>query len=356
MGIIKSGAKAIDDRLFNDSFRRALVNGKLLRNHKRCGLLGDSLEALKRERTVPDEHYLFRPEHGRFIGGVSGRSGTTWLTRLIAYLTNDTHAVIGEQGLFVLGMFREAPYEYLQFGGEHAGRRTYLDYFEKVVTTWAYKRRKIYGQGLKGPMRYIPVRAIRGAMRHLREEVALCTDLLCVQRAFGDFYQALLNYHAATLFGNRADWISKEPPYGRHADTLFRFVPTAQLVVLSRDGREASLSMYKRGWGDSIRSCMKRWGDFTQMTLDSLAGAPEEKWMLLRYDDLVADFEPQIRQVFAHLRLPEPDVERVSGSGNKDLLPRTASIGRWKNEITTADIDWFNSQYGATMEALGYHN
>lgn len=354
MNPIKKTAKIVDDRLFNDSFRRAAVHGKLLQETDVKGDLRRGLEAMRRERTVSQPNALFRPEFGRFIGGVSGRSGTTWITRIMSEAVGDTHAVMGEQGLFVLSMFRDAPYEYLQFGGVQAGRERYLDYLYRMLTKYAYKRRRMYGGGLKGLMRFLPKRAIDLAFPKLRQDLRECNNLAAAQVAFGDFYQSLFNYHAAVLFGHPAAWISKEPPYGRHADDLFKFVPTARLLVMARDGREAALSMFKRGWMDSVRGCMQRWAEFTSMTLDALDRSPEGQWKLVRYDDLVRDFGEQLSDVFEHLELPKPDVGKILDSGKKELIPRSDSLQSWKKTISKEDIDWFASQYGDLMERIGY--
>lgn len=354
MKVIKATAKQVDDRLFNDAFRRAWVNGKQLRNARSSGRLGTSLEALQRERSVSSTTLLNQTGPARFLGGITGRSGTTWLTRTMSYLLKDSHDVIGEQGLFVLSMLREAPYEYYQFGGGEAGRRRYLDYFYRIVSRWGYKRRRIYGGGLKGPMRYIPRRAIDLSFALLTEELETLQDFNAITLAFGRFYTRLLDYHAAVMFDAPAPWVSKEPPYGRHADTLFQFVPNGRLVVLGRDGRQIALSMYKRGWMRTVRGCMERWATFTASTLDAVDRAPADKVQLLRYDRLVEEFETVLPETFRFLELPSPNMESLLNSGRKELIPHSGGLARWKNEIDSKDVDWFNENYGHLMERLGY--
>lgn len=354
MNPIRLAAKSIDDRLFNDAFRRAWVHGKGLKNEGSGGRLAKTMEALRRERSVASEELLNQGEPGRFVGGITGRSGTTWLTRVMRFLLDETHDVIGEQGLFVLSMLRAAPYEYYQFGGVEAGRRRYLDYFYAMISRWGYKRRRIYGGGLKGPMRYIPRRAIDLSWKLLVEELEGLREIDSIEAAFGRFYTRLLDFHATVIFGRPTPWVSKEPPYGRHADELLRLVPNGRLVVLGRDGRQIALSMYKRGWMPTIRGCMERWAAFTSSTLDAIDQAPADKVSLLRYDRLVENFEEVLPEVFSFLELPEPDIEALLGSGRSALIPQTGSLDRWKKEIPPEDLDWFNEAYGDLMERLGY--
>ena len=354
MNPIRVAIRSVDDRLFNDAFRRAWVHGRELKNGGASNRLAMSMEALRRERTVAPQSLLERTEPGRFVGGITGRSGTTWLTRLMRFLLDERYDVIGEQGLFVLSMVRAAPYEYYQFGGSEAGRRQYLNYFYTMIARWAYKRRRIYGGGLRGPIRYIPRRAIDISWRLLVEELQELHDFGDIEVAFGRFYTRLLDYRAAVIFGRPTSWVSKEPPYGRHADELLRMVPEGRLVVLGRDGRQIALSMYKRGWRPTIRGCMERWAAFTESTLDAMGRAPAEKVMLVRYDRLVENFEEVLPEVFRFLELPSPDMDSLLRAGHGELIPQSDSLDRWKKEISATDLDWFNESYGDLMERLGY--
>jgi hypothetical protein len=354
--LLKPILKSVDGGIFNDAFRRAVVHGKVLRGTDAQGRIPRAFVALRRERSVPESDVLALPDVGRFITGITGRSGTTWLTRIMNFTLSGTHAVIGEQGLFVLSMLREAPYEYYQFGGRAAGRTRYLDFFEQNILRWAYKRRRIYGAGLKGLMRYIPKRAVHIAMAELRRELEDLYDLDEIREAFGRFYQRLMNYHAATLFGSPRPWVSKEPPYGRHAAELFQFVPNGRLIVLARDGREIALSMHKRGWSETVRGSMQRWATFTRMTLDALEQVPSGNARIFKYDDTLTNFEERLPEIFSHLELPRPDTAAILASGKKKLIPRTDSIGAWRREISSEDQAWFDDQYGSLMERLGYRS
>lgn len=348
--------KAADDKLFNEAVRRAIMHGRALHNSDARGRLGRTLEALNRERSMPEEHFLYRTETPRFVGGTTGRSGTKWLIRTIQRELEGDPVVIGEHGMFVLSLFREAPYEYYQFGGENAAvrREKYLDYFLHQVGTFAFRRRKLYGSGLKGMIRYIPHRAIDLAGDKLRSDLQGLTDFGEIKRAFGDFYLALHNYHAAILHGGPAEWLNKEPPYGRHADALVEMIPNARLVVMARDGRASALSMYKRQWMATVRGSMERWYHFAGKTADAVERCPKENVLLLKYEDMVTDFEGTLSRVFDFFRLPAEEAKRIARAGAAESAPREESLHKWKSEVSKEDLRWFEENCSDIMRRLGY--
>jgi hypothetical protein len=351
--ITTKAATLIDDYFFSDRLRRAVENSAHLKRSYASGKFQRIVEAFCRERKLQFEDISEGPDRPRFIGGISGRSGTTWLQQLITDQMSGSHAVIGEQGFYTLSMFRSAPYEYYQFGGGAKGRTRYLDYFHGAVSKWAYKRRRIYGFGLKGLMQYLPMRAIELAMGQLRKELQDIDTLSETKLAFGRFYIYLLNYYSAVLFGTAAPWISKEPPYGRHAHELLEMIPYARLVIMVRDGREVALSLYKRGWNDTIRGSMHRWAEFSKMTMNSVDQVPPGSVMLVRYDDLVLDFEKKICEIFKFLELPDPDPKTILSSGKSSIKPKTDSIRKWKSEMSASDQSWFLQNYGELNERIG---
>jgi hypothetical protein len=264
--------------------------------------------------------------------------------------------VIGEHGMFVLSLFREAPYEYYQLGttGAAQKREHYLDYFLTQVRRYAFRRRRLYGSGIKGMIRYVPRRAIDRAGEWLREELRSVSAFPEIKRCFGDFYLALHNYHAAVIRGASAGWVNKEPPYGRHADTLLGMVPHARLVVMARDGRASALSMYKRGWTSTLRGAMERWREFAERTVEAVERCPENAVLIVHYEDMVREFEQTLKKVFRHFEIPLDVVDRILSSGYAESLPRNDSLERWKDEIDTHELNWFEEHCRPIMKRLGY--
>ena len=353
---MKRFLKTIDDGLLDQTIRRARLNGRRMANAPAGPSFSRALRAWRRERTVRDEDFLYATTLPRFIGGTTGRSGTRWLVRVLKAQFQSDPVVMDEIGVFVLSLLREAPYEYYQFGTDDAAdpRGPYVDYSLPQMARYAFRRRNMYGGGMRGLADYVPRRAIRRAGQALREDLRSLSGLPEITRRFGEFYLHLLNYHAAIVHGGPSGWINKEPPYGRHADELLRMVPGGRLVVLARDGRASALSMFKRRWMSSVRECMERWGEFAQMTVNAVERAPTDQVLLLRYEDLVRAFESELGRIHAFFELPGPDFDAVYRNSDETLRPQPAGLDRWAGEIADEDLRWFEVTYGDLMERLGY--
>lgn len=310
--------------------------------------IGSVAHGIRRERTLPAEAYLRPCETPRFIGAATGRSGTTWLKDVLGAGLGDTHLAVREIGLFDLAQFRGAPYEYLQYANLPQ-RDVYRSYFREFVLRRAYFIRRNLDGTMLGLCDLVPRRVVKSALDRLDHRLDEARTLEAIERCFGDFYLWLFNAHAELVADGRP-WISKEPPYGRNADQLFRMIPHARLVVLARDGRDVALSMHERGWHPSVRHAMDRWRHFAAMTARALDDCPDGRWMVVRYRDLVTDFEDRMGAITDVLDLPPLDPGALERAG---LAPDPASLDRWKTELADGDRDYFAATCGDLMERFG---
>ncbi|MCF7914755.1 MAG: sulfotransferase [Spirochaetaceae bacterium] len=352
--MVKKIVKKFDDRLLNEALRRSIIHGRRFQNARAKSTLGRTHEAFKREHFLPKDDFIYNTAVPRFIGGTTGRSGTKWLITLLReHLQNDP-VIIGEHGAFTLGILRNAPYEYYQLGGGDIGRASYVEFFLKQVRTYLFRRRLVYTGALKGLIRYILARAIDIAGENLKKDLPKLQTYPEISHRFGQFYLHLLNYHAAVMHGSASGWINKEPPYGRHADELINMVPNARLLVLARDGRASALSMLKKGWRKDIRAAMDRWGRFAKMTFEAIDRCPAENIQVVKYEDMVLNFESSLYTIFRHFQLPEEKIPIIVSSADSGTGPRSSSVYRWQNEIEANDLRWFEKEYGDVMERAGY--
>jgi hypothetical protein len=112
--------------------------------------------------------------------------------------------------------------------------------------------------------------------------------------------------------------------------------------------------MFKRRWMSSVRECMERWGEFARMTADAVERAPTDQVLLLRYEDLVRYFEPELARIHHFFELPEPQFDVILSNADETLRPQPAGLDRWAGEIADEDLRWFEVTYGDLMERLGY--
>jgi len=260
---------------------------------KYCNLFEDRnasciLTFFIRERYLATEVFIHENFTPMFIGGFTGRSGTTWVEAVLRNHLKDSHVIVGERFLFTLAQFRGAAYEFYQGSAKGYSRTDYLDYFENFLLKTAYKSQRIYGKSIPGGMlgRLVPTRAIKISISALKERLDDSVSLEQSQRAFGALYIWLFNYFSAVV-SNGKPWISKEPSYGRHADCLMQMIPNARLVILARDGRDIALSMHRLGWCSSVKEGIDRWHTFSRMTLDALQNLDRTQFACFSYEDLV---------------------------------------------------------------------
>ena len=310
-----------------------------------------------RSLRINETDFIVTKNSNLFIGGVTGRSGTTWLTRLLANLLNGRYCMIGEHGAFVLAQLRNAGYEVYQVTpGNAENRKQYLKYFYDFVTTKAYDRTQIYGKGqLSGFGKIVPKKAIDITFKVLESELEKAQTLHECNKCFGNFYSRLLNYHSLRKMST-LKWISKEPPYGRHIKDLYSMIPDCRVVITVRDGRDTALSMAKKGWGNGeIMRCTNRWKDFTQMTLDALADVPNENYLLVKYEDLISRFQESVQNIldFYNVDLASEIIEIINGDDYR-YAPQKNNFNKWKREFSKAEAVYFEKTCSGLMEQLGY--
>lgn len=313
------------------------------------GSLSAVLRGVVRERKLSPAAFIHSRCKPRFVGATTGRSGTTWLQNVLSYGLGTRFVVVREMGLFDLSQFRGASYEYFQYANLRSSH-VYRRYFRDFILDRAYFIRRRLDGTLLGLCDLVPRRVVAAALSALDVRLEASRSLDECEQAFGDFYRWLFNAHAQLVSGE-AEWISKEPPYGRHADELLRMIPDGKLVVLVRDGRDVALSMHSSRWHPSVEHAIDRWRHFTSMTREALERCPEDRVRVVRYEDLVESFEQELRGICEFLDLPV--IARAHLDSLGDLHPRARSVGRWRHEMSERDCYHFNETCGELMRSFG---
>ncbi len=115
--------------------------------------------------------------------------------------------------------------------------------------------------------------------------------------AFGTVFKLFADKHGA------ARWGDKRPAYYQEVDVLLRLFPDAQIVHIVRDGRANVASLKKMPWWpyDSIGS-MASWSQAEFCSQRNAKRLPEDVFHVIRYESLVADPEPVLRELCAFLQ------------------------------------------------------
>jgi protein-tyrosine sulfotransferase len=156
-------------------------------------------------------------------------------------------------------------------------------------------------------------------------------------------------------------------------DQVFTFFPTAQLIILGRDGRAVVESCVRTfGWDFDLAA--RRWAVAASRAMRFLDGRATDDPVvrLVRYEDLVADPGRQLTNLFAFLGLDIADydfsaAEQLPVRGSSVHLGGQARV-HWDPVERTADfdplrrwVDWSAEQHmrfawlaGRQQVALGY--
>jgi hypothetical protein len=115
--------------------------------------------------------------------------------------------------------------------------------------------------------------------------------------AFGTVFKLFADKHGA------ARWGDKRPAYYQEVDVLLRLFPDAQIVHIVRDGRANVASLKKMPWWpyDSIGS-MASWSQAEFCSQRNAKRLPKDVFHVMRYESLVADPEPVLRELCAFLQ------------------------------------------------------
>lgn len=309
-----------------------------------------------RSLAIREKDIVVSKNSNLFIGGITGRTGKTFVLRILQNILGNRYVTINEHGSFALSQMRHAGYEFYQVGGATGKKKEhYLDYFYRFITNEAYNRWKIYGEGLKGLRTIVPKRAIKISFHNLKKNLKNARTLEECNISFGKFYSRLLNFHSLSKDGT-LKWISEETCYGRHIKDLYHLIPDCRVVIMVRDGRNSILSMAKKGWhnGD-VMQLTHRWKDFTQMTLDSLNDIPTENYLMVKFENLILDFEETLQKILKFYRIDSSN--EIEKNIEKEKIKYTHlknNLREWKQGLNEREINYFNKTCENLLERLGY--
>jgi hypothetical protein len=141
-------------------------------------------------------------------------------------------------------------------------------------------------------------------------------------------------FQAEVLAQNgKVRWAEKDPTYTLHLPFIEELFPTAVYVHLLRDGHDVVASFRDRwGYKSAARAARTEWARYVTAARELGRRLPQDRFLQLRYEELVADPETQGRRLFAFLGESwDPTV--------LDFDPR--------NHSATDRYQWFSAQQRA---------
>jgi hypothetical protein len=193
---------------------------------------------------------------------------------------------------------------------------------------------------------------------------------------FRQFIEGLVQNFRQT--SGKPRWAEKTPHNVLFMVPLGEIFPDARFLHVIRDGRDVACSLITMDWVNpltgrkwdyvqNIASAARYWREVVTLARQQ-AQHPTlvDRVLEVRYESLVAKPEATMRQVLAFLGEPwdegvlahhkkERGKEPIEASTRQAARPiNSASIGRWRDEMTQADRSAFKTEAGTLLRESGY--
>jgi len=155
-------------------------------------------------------------------------------------------------------------------------------------------------------------------------------------------------------------WGDKTPGYMSELPLLAALFPAARVIHIVRDPRDCVLST-AAAWGNSPLRTAQEWADRTRQCRAAGQALGPERFLELRYEDLVTDVEGLVGRCFAFLGLPvPPDAGRLYrvpenlGTQRGQSQVVSSSAGRWKRTMASPLRKAVEALTGDLLDVYGY--
>jgi hypothetical protein len=157
----------------------------------------------------------------------------------------------------------------------------------------------------------------------------------------------------ATHVLERTPWHAKVLPL------IGEIYPDAAVLHIIRDGRDVARSLVSRHWGpETYEEAADEWRTTVEAARN--AGPALARYREVRYESLIADPEPQMRDIFAWLSLPptEATLEAMRREMRTpvNLRPEdsTVAASKWESTLRDEDRRTVERVAGTLLVELGY--
>src|SRR3954447_17047570 len=151
----------------------------------------------------------------------------------------------------------------------------------------------------------------------------------------------------------------RTPLHALHLDLIAAIYPDAHFVHIVRDGRDVARSIVAQPWGPkTIEGAAQEWR--TAVVAARGASLPPQTYREIRYEDLLADPEPVLRDVYGWLGLDAEDrivaaaVNEATVGANLGASPSGIAVGKWRDVCSSRELSAFDGVAGDLLAELGY--
>jgi hypothetical protein len=141
----------------------------------------------------------------------------------------------------------------------------------------------------------------------------------------------------------------------RHHDVAARSLPNAVFVRLQRDPRDVALSAKAMGWGGVPYRSVECWIDSEKSWLAAKPLIDAERQVFLRYEDLIADPEKELRRVLEAIGLPFEQAVLKPSDASTYSAPKPRAPEQFRRKMSEKEIAEVNSRTALSAEDYGYN-
>jgi hypothetical protein len=161
-------------------------------------------------------------------------------------------------------------------------------------------------------------------------------------------------------------WIDHQPGHVREIGKLREHFPRLKVIHIVRDGRAVAASIMPMAWGpNAMQSAANFWAQRVAMGAALRDYLGEGNWIQVRYEDIVADPETELKKLCAFLGIDfNPAMTQGTGfavpafTQNQHQLvgqkPNAARLEAWRRDLSPRQIEIFEALVGPLLTYLGY--
>lgn len=172
-------------------------------------------------------------------------------------------------------------------------------------------------------------------------------------------FEALIRRDAEAPRSGARIWGDKSPSYIHHLPLLRAHFPEARFLHIVRDARDHAMSM-KKAWNKHPLRAAQRWVDGVETARRDAAAMPD-RYLELRYEDLLQRPEPLLRRCCALLEIPFDPAMADPGQVTENLGDAAGLSGlkrdnaeKWRSQMPERLRLRIERIAGPTLRSLGY--
>ncbi len=278
---------------------------------------------------TPDPLHIDSPEQGILFAFGAARSGTTQLGRMLEKLFDFG---MGPEGHFVTEI------------GQKLGRYGDLQQSENMERLL----QDVHDSGMLHIMR-----------ARWREEIRTDITLPMLQSALHspDYAGVVYSvFHNLAVAQGRSRVGNKNPDFWRHLDLLeSHFGTRARYLNIVRDGRDVALSNLKQRWGRAnVLACARVWRRSVATARAFGERIGPERFLTLRYEDLLTDPGGTVDQMAAFFQVPSPRAKLHTLEQDEKSRSRPDNFGKWRQSMSPREQRIYEAEAGDELAFFGY--